>query len=155
GDSPLRGVAWQRNMEQRAAEMGGGDLVVPVQRVTDFLEGVDSKDDSALPSSSYRLGVRAGPLHQLYPSYVTECLRQALVAFDKRLPGFVSDQGLLHGVETRTSSPVQIERDPTTMECLSMPGLFPTGEGAGYAEGGIVSAAVDGMRVGTAMAARL
>eukprot|EP00903_Cladosiphon_okamuranus_P021523 g19786.t1 len=150
GESPLRGVRWQSTMERRAAEMGGGNLVVPVQRVTDFIAG-SAGLDAGLPSSSYRLGVRAGPLHEVYPSYVTEGLREALIAFDARMPGFVCDEALLHGVETRTSSPVQVERDAETLECPSMEGLFPTGEGAGYA-GGIVSAAVDGIRVGQSVA---
>ncbi|CBJ28922.1 Hypothetical protein in ptb 5\'region (ORF1) [Ectocarpus siliculosus] len=150
GNGPLRGVRWQSAMERRAAEMGGGNLVVPVQRVTDFMAGSSGRD-ADLPSSSYRLGVRAGPLHELYPSYVTEGLREALEAFERRMPGFVCDEALLHGVETRTSSPVQVERNADTLECPSMEGLFPTGEGAGYA-GGIVSAAVDGIRVGQSVA---
>ncbi|CAM9747327.1 unnamed protein product [Ectocarpus sp. 6 AP-2014] len=150
GNGPLRGVRWQSAMERRAAEMGGGNLVVPVQRVTDFMAGSSGRD-ADLPSSSYRLGVRAGPLHELYPSYVAEGLREALEAFERRMPGFVCDEALLHGVETRTSSPVQVERNADTLECPSMEGLFPTGEGAGYA-GGIVSAAVDGIRVGQSVA---
>ncbi|CAM9425774.1 unnamed protein product, partial [Hapterophycus canaliculatus] len=132
GNGPLRGVRWQSAMERRAAEMGGGNLVAPVQRVTDFMEGSTGLE-AGLPSSSYRLGVRAGPLHELYPSYVTDGLREALEAFESRMPGFVCEEALLHGVETRTSSPVQVERDAETLECPSMEGLFPTGEGAGYA----------------------
>ncbi|CAM9754198.1 unnamed protein product [Pylaiella littoralis] len=153
GNGPLRGVRWQSTMERRAADMGGGNLVAPVQRVTDFMSG-SAGLDADLPSSSYRLGVRAAPLHELYPSHVTDGLREALEAFERRMPGFVCDQALLHGVETRTSSPVQVERDAVTLECPSMAGLFPTGEGAGYA-GGIVSAAVDGIRVGQSVAAQV
>ncbi|GAQ81689.1 hypothetical protein KFL_000880030 [Klebsormidium nitens] len=148
GDSPLAGVAFQRAMERRAAAMGGGNFVAPVQRAADFLDGVLSADP--LPSSSYRLGVRSARLDELYPDVVTASLRQALLAFDKMMPGFVSPDALLHGVETRTSAPVRIERDPATLQSVSHPGLYPIGEGAGYA-GGIVSSAVDGMRVGNAI----
>ena len=82
---------------------------------------------------------------------MTEAIKAALLTFDKQMPGFITDQALLHGVETRTSSPVQIKRNRDTLECDEVKGLFPTGEGAGQA-GGIVSAAVDGMRVGRAAA---
>eukprot|EP00897_Mesotaenium_endlicherianum_P007845 jgi/Mesen1/7089/ME000369S06416 len=145
---PLAGVAFQRAVEREAALMGGGRFVAPVQRVTDFLEGQLSLEP--LPSSSYRLGVKSARLDELYPSHVTQALRQALVRFDRQLPGFVCDSGLLHGAETRTSSPVRIERDRGTFESVSTVGLYPIGEGAGYA-GGIVSAAVDGMRAGLAI----
>ncbi|KAJ0030562.1 hypothetical protein Pint_14331 [Pistacia integerrima] len=118
---PLAGVEFQREFEQRAAMMGGGNFVVPVQRVMDFLE--NKLPGTSLPPSSYRLG----------------------------LPGFISEAALLHGVETRTSSPVQIPRSNDTYESTSIKGLYPVGEGAGYA-GGIVSAAVDGMYAGFAAA---
>ncbi|CAM9147629.1 unnamed protein product [Phaeothamnion confervicola] len=150
-DSPLRGVEWQRVMEREAARRGGGDLVVPVQRVTDFLERRSSAGKE-LPTSSYRLGVRGAALHDLYPVFVGDALAAALADFEAAMPGFVTDAALLHGVETRTSAPVQVTRDKDTLECVTLAGLYPAGEGAGYA-GGIVSAAVDGIRVGTALAA--
>ena len=158
--SPLCGVEWQRVMERRAAAMGGGSLVCPVQRVTDFMAGQDPYgSDSAfaathpLPTSSYRLGVRAAPLHTLYPSFVTRALQEALLDFDRRIPGLICDDGLLHGIESRTSAPVRIERDATTLQSTNKRNLYPAGEGAGYA-GGIVSAAVDGMKIANAIAVR-
>ena len=152
GGDPLAGLRFQEEMEARAAEMGGGDLECPVQRVPDFLEGKLSTEP--LPRSSYRLGVRPAPLHELYPPAVTEALREALRRWGRTMPGFASEDALLHGVETRTSAPVQVQREGATFEALGLPGLYPAGEGAGYA-GGIVSAAVDGLRVGRALAEAL
>lgn len=146
---PLAGIAFQRALERDAAILGGGKLVAPAQTIPDFMEGKLSGNE--LPSSSYRLGVRAAPLHELLPSHLTRALREALLAFNDQLPGFITEHGLLHAIETRTSSPVRIDRDKDTYECVSLPGLFPVGEGAGYA-GGIVSAAVDGMHAGLAIA---
>lgn len=146
---PLAGVKFQRVFEQRAAMMGGGNFIVPVQTVTDFLENKLSV--TSVPPSSYRLGVKAANLHQLFPIHVTEALKHSLVTFDKELPGFICNDALLHGVETRTSSPIQIPRNGDTYECTSVKGLYPVGEGAGYA-GGIISAAVDGMHAGFAVA---
>lgn len=152
GASPLRGVAWQRHFERKAAVLGGGNLVVPVQRVTDFLAGrVPASDSTMNPiKSSYRLGVKEAPCHEIYPPFITEAIRAALIKFDQRLPGFICDEAILHGVETRTSSPVQVLRSRDTYESISLPGLYPTGEGCGYA-GGIVSAAVDGLHVARAI----
>lgn len=149
---PLAGVHFQRELEQRAAVMGGGNFVVPVQTVPDFLEKKYSA--TTLPSSSYRLGVKAANLDELFPVHITEALQHSLSMFDQELPGFISNNALLHGVETRTSSPVQIPRSVDTYECTSLKGLYPIGEGAGYA-GGIVSAAVDGMFAGFALAKNL
>ncbi|KAJ4873063.1 FAD/NAD(P)-binding oxidoreductase family protein [Raphanus sativus] len=146
---PLAGIEFQREFERRAAIMGGGDFTVPVQRVTDFLESKLS--ETPLPSSSYRLGVKSANLHELFPAHITDSLRQSLSMFEKELPGFISEEALLHGVETRTSSPVRIPRSNETYESTSLKGLYPVGEGAGYA-GGIVSAAVDGMFSGFAVA---
>ncbi|KAK7411597.1 hypothetical protein VNO78_03032 [Psophocarpus tetragonolobus] len=148
---PLAGVKFQREFEQRAAMMGGGNFIVPVQTVTDFLENKLSV--TSVPPSSYRLGVKAANLHQLFPVYITEALKHSLVTFDKELPGFICSEALLHGVETRTSSPIQIPRNIDSYESTSVKGLYPVGEGAGYA-GGIVSAAVDGMLAGFAVAKR-
>jgi len=145
-DDPLIGVEWQRLIERRASELGGGGLVCPVQTLPDFLAGVVTVADADLPPSSYRLGIKSAACHGLYSSSVTESLRVALKLFDKQLPGYISPRALLHGVETRTSAPVQITRDSKSLESSTLAGLFPCGEGAGYA-GGIVSAAVDGVRV--------
>ncbi|KAL4589924.1 hypothetical protein LXL04_002836 [Taraxacum kok-saghyz] len=149
---PLSGVQFQREFEQRAAKMGGGNFVVPVQIVKDFMD--NKLSETNLPSSSYRLGVKAANLHDLFPVHITDALQNSIMAFDQELPGFISSDALLHGVETRTSSPVQIPRNPDTFESTSLRGLYPVGEGAGYA-GGIVSAAVDGMYAGFALAKRL
>lgn len=140
----LAGLAFQRDMEKRAAIMGGGDLVVPVQRLTDFVNG---KASESAPASSYRLGVKPSACHEIYPEPLTNSLRDAILTkFDKQMQGFLCDEGLLHGVETRTSSPVRISRDRESMQAIGVHGLYPAGEGAGFA-GGIVSAAVDGMAV--------
>ncbi|KAK6156630.1 hypothetical protein DH2020_010878 [Rehmannia glutinosa] len=151
-NGPLAGVEFQRTLERKAAVMGGGNFVVPVQTVTDFLDNRLSV--TSVPPSSYRLGVKAANLHNLFPGDITEALQRAISMFDKELPGFVSSSALLHGVETRTSSPVQITRRSGTWESTSLKGLYPVGEGAGYA-GGIVSAAVDGMHAGFAVAQNL
>lgn len=139
----------QRAHERQGALRGGGALRAPVQRVTDFLAGCVESNASSLPSSSYRLGVTSATLHDLYAPPLTAALQEALVQFERRMPGFVCEEALLHGVETRTSAPVRIERDALTCES-ELEGLFPAGEGAGYA-GGIVSAAVDGLHVAEAM----
>ena len=154
-DSVLRGIHWQQAMERRAAAMGGGNLVAPVQRATDFMTGtVGDASKSLNPiTSSYRMGVKESPCHEIFPNYITDSLREALLDFDRRMPGFLCDDAILHGIETRTSAPVQIIRD-VAYQSVSCQGLFPTGEGAGYA-GGIVSAAVDGMKVGIAVARQL
>ncbi|XP_043695748.1 uncharacterized protein Cbei_0202 isoform X2 [Telopea speciosissima] len=146
---PLAGVEFQKEFERRAAEMGGGNFVVPVQAVNDFLENKLSV--TSVPPSSYRLGVKASNLHELFPSHITEALQHSISMFDKELPGFISNDALLHGVETRTSSPVKIPRNVDTYESMSLKGLYPIGEGAGYA-GGIVSASVDGLYAGFAVA---
>lgn len=150
GDGPaeLAGLRFQEAMEARAALMGGEGLICPVQRVSDFIEGRLSQEP--LPSSSYRRGVKSAPLHELYPPPVTMALRTALRRWGQTMQGFDGDEALLHGVETRTSAPVQIKRTAETCEAVGLVGLFPAGEGAGYA-GGIVSAAVDGLRVAKAL----
>ncbi|KAF5956763.1 hypothetical protein HYC85_003988, partial [Camellia sinensis] len=149
---PLAGVEFQREFERRAATLGGGNFVVPVQTVTDFLE--NKLSGASVPPSSYRLGVKVASLHELFPNNITEALQNSLSMFDKELPGLISSNALLHGVDTRTSSPVQIPRNTDTYESTSLKGLYPVGEGAGYA-GGIVSAAVDGMYAGFAVAKNL
>jgi len=144
--SALAGVDFQRAMEREASRRGGGNLVVPVQTVPDFLDGISTK---STPGSSYRLGVRGSQLHDLYPEPITSALRESLLRFERSMPGFASDKAVLHGVETRTSSPVRIMRDRDTLESPSARRLYPAGEGAGWA-GGIVSAAVDGVNVARA-----
>lgn len=96
------------------------------------------------------MGVREAPLHDLYSPPLTAALQEALLQFEQRMPGFVCEQALLHGVETRTSAPLRIDREQESCQSVGVEGLFPAGEGAGYA-GGIVSAAVDGVHVAEAM----
>ncbi|KAG7353750.1 FAD dependent oxidoreductase [Nitzschia inconspicua] len=138
----MAGLAFQREMERRASKLGGGNLTVPVQRMTDFCDG---KKSSTVPSSSYRLGVKSAPCHEIYPEPITAALRDALAHhFKNQMPGYFHEDGLLHAVETRTSSPLRISRDPSTLAAVGAGNLYPSGEGAGFA-GGIVSAAVDGV----------
>ena len=154
--SVLAGLAFQRAVEREAALRGGGKLVCPVQTIEDFIVGRDpSSSSSSSPSyaSSYRLGVRPAALHDLYPLPISDALRHGLRSFEAQMPGYVGrGKGLLHGAETRTSSPVRLVRDPGSMQSASVGGLYPLGEGAGYA-GGIVSAAVDGARAARALLA--
>ena len=147
--NPLDGVAFQRLWESRAYELGGGGYVAPAQRVGDFLKRQRS---SALGSvePSYKPGVRATDLADSLPAYVTEAIREALPAFERQIPGFALPDAVLTGVETRTSSPLRIPRGPDR-QCLNVAGLYPAGEGAGYA-GGIMSAGVDGIETAEAVA---
>mmetsp|Transcript_15037 Transcript_15037/g.36743 ORF Transcript_15037/g.36743 Transcript_15037/m.36743 type:complete len:731 (+) Transcript_15037:20-2212(+) len=148
----LAGLEFQRDMERRAAVLGGGNLTVPVQRVTDFCKGQVSE---TIPSSSYRLGVKSAPCHELYPEPITKALTDALTHhFSDNMPGYYHPDGLLHAVETRTSSPMRISRDRESLQAIGCDGLFPAGEGAGFA-GGIVSAAVDGVNVAGAVMDKL
>ncbi len=144
----LAGIAYQKELERVAKNAGGGGQVAPGQRVSDFLAGKLSAD---LPEMSYFPGARSVPLHDLLPSGIVSRMRDGLNLFDRRIRGFAGGQGLLLGFETRTSSPVRIPRDSSTLQHPDLAGLFPCGEGAGYA-GGIVSAALDGMRVADAVA---
>ena len=144
GDDPLAGVRFQEQWEQAAFRMGGGDFSAPAQRVEDFL----ARRPSAGPGRilpTYRPGVRWGTLDGALPGYVLDTLREALPIFDRKLRGFNDPDAVLTGVETRSSSPVRILRDEA-YQSPALRGLYPCGEGAGYA-GGITSAAVDGIRV--------
>ena len=144
----LAGIAFQREMERAASVMGGGNLTVPVQRLTDFIA---ERPSTSAPPSSYRLGVKPSACHEIYPKPLVKALQDALVNhFERQMPGYVCDEGLLHAVETRTSSPVRVSRDAETYQAIGCKRLFPAGEGAGFA-GGIVSAAVDGMMVADAV----
>jgi len=146
---PLAGIAFQRHWEERAFEAGGSNYCAPAQRVGDFLAG---RPSTALGSvvPSYTPGVRLTDLSTCLPDYVIAAIREALPAFDKQIRGFAMDDAILTGVETRTSSPIRIRRNEE-YQSLNTRGLFPAGEGAGYA-GGIMSAAVDGIEVAEAVA---
>ena len=147
GDGVLAGMYWQRQIEQRAFHCGGSDYCAPAQRVGDFLRGVPSAGPGrVLPS--YRPGVKWGELHEVLPERITSVLEQALPELGKRLRGFDDPDAVMTAPETRSSSPVRILRGEDLSAAIR--GLYPCGEGAGYA-GGISSAAVDGMRCAEAV----
>ncbi|MEO7336720.1 MAG: FAD-dependent protein [Caldimonas sp.] len=152
---PLDGIAFQRQWESRAFELGGGDYRAPGQRVGDFLRGQTSTTFGAvLPS--YQPGVHLtdlGSERASAPAYVIEAIREALPAFERQIRGFAMDDAMLTGIETRTSSPLRITRG-RDRQSLNVGGLYPAGEGAGYA-GGIMSAAVDGIETAEAVAAAI
>jgi uncharacterized FAD-dependent dehydrogenase len=141
--SPLAGIALQRHWEEIAFKLGGESYEAPAQKVGDFLAGTPSESLGAVVNS-YTPGVRLGDLSTALPGYAIEAIREALPAFGKQIKGFDMSDALLTGVETRTSSPVRLTRGDDG-QTLNTRGLFPAGEGAGYA-GGILSAGVDGIR---------
>jgi hypothetical protein len=148
-ENPLAGIEFQRHWEEAAFRAGGETYAAPAQKVGDFLAGRPSTELGSV-TPSYTPGIRLTDLATCLPEYVVDALREALVAFDKQIPGFAMDDALLTGVETRTSSPVRVVRDEHC-QSLNTRGLYPGGEGAGYA-GGILSAAVDGIRIAEAVA---
>jgi uncharacterized FAD-dependent dehydrogenase len=151
---PLGGVALQRRIEAAALAAGGEMLRAPATRATDF---VKRRGSTTVPKSSYVPGLTASDVGDVVDSAgvaIADRLRRALPLFDGKLRGYLTEEAVLVGVETRTSSPVRVPRDDTTLESPDVPGLFPSGEGAGYA-GGIMSAAMDGMRVAEKIAERL
>jgi uncharacterized protein len=146
---PLAGVVLQRKLEARAYVLGGSSYEAPGQLVGDFIAGKASTDfGSVLPS--YKPGVKLGDLHAALPDYAIEAMREALPAFGRKIKGFDMHDAVLTGVETRTSSPMRIPRGED-FQSLNVHGLYPAGEGAGYA-GGILSAGVDGIKVAEAVA---
>jgi len=142
GDGIFAGVEMQEALERRFFEAGGGDYSVPTQGVVDFLEG---RATSTLGRSSYKLGTTSVRIDELLPSDMTEALRAGIRRFDRQLPGYAGAEGLLVGIESRSSGPIRIPRDPQTRLATGFTNLWPVGEGAGYA-GGIMSAAIDGAR---------
>lgn len=150
GPEVLRGVAFQRRVERAAFEAGGGTYAAPAIRVTDFLSG---RAPRALPRGTYTPACVPCRLDAVYPAAYLTSLAEALRFFDRKMRGFVSEEAVLVAPESRTSSPIRIERNEAC-ESPSLPGLFPAGEGAGFA-GGIVSASLDGLRVARAVRARL
>jgi uncharacterized FAD-dependent dehydrogenase len=147
--NPLAGIEFQRQWESAAFVAGGGDYSAPAQRVGDFLAG---RPSTALGSvdPSYQPGVHMTDLASCAPPFVIEALREAIPAFDRQIKGFAMADAVLTGVETRTSSPIRIKRG-TDFQSINTRGLYPAGEGAGYA-GGILSAGVDGIKVAEAVA---
>lgn len=153
GSTVAGGIAFQRQYESLAFHLAGADYRAPVQTVGDFLSGkVGSRDFLVTPT--YEPGVVSADLKKALPDFVARTIADALPDFDRRIPGFADSGAPLTGVEMRSSSPYRILRDPVTLVSVSTPGLFPMGEGAGYA-GGIMSAAVDGLRAALAFLAKI
>jgi uncharacterized FAD-dependent dehydrogenase len=150
---PLAGLALQEELESRAYLSGGSNYCAPAQLVGDFLRGVSSTQLGEV-KPSYAPGVRLGDLSAALPSYAIDAIREALPAFGRQIRGFDRHDAVLTGVESRTSSPVRITRDAGSLQSLNVRGLYPCGEGAGYA-GGILSAGVDGIKVAEAVAKSL
>ncbi|MDE2156175.1 MAG: NAD(P)/FAD-dependent oxidoreductase [Xanthomonadaceae bacterium] len=146
---PLAGIALQRALESHAFTLGGENYSAPAQRVGDFLAGRASHEFGDV-QPSYKPGVTLGSLDSALPDYAIAAIREALPAFERQIRGYAMHDAILTGVETRTSSPVRIRRDDS-LQSLNTRGLYPAGEGAGYA-GGILSAAVDGIKVAEAVA---
>jgi uncharacterized FAD-dependent dehydrogenase len=147
---PLAGIELQEALESQAYTLGGSDYCAPGQLVGDFLRGKPSQDLGEV-QPSYKPGVRLGDLAPSLPAYAIEAIREALPEFGKQIRGFDRDDAVLTGVETRTSSPVRITRDHESLQSVNLRGLYPAGEGAGYA-GGILSAGIDGIKVAEALA---
>ena len=149
---PLAGLDFQRQLESRAYVMGGENYNAPAQRVGDFLKGKPSKALGGV-QPSYTPGITLTDLSTSLPDFCIDALREAIPAFNRKIKGFAAEDALLTGVETRTSAPINIKRDHS-FQSINTKGLFPGGEGAGYA-GGIMSAAIDGIKIAEAMALSL
>ncbi len=148
---PLSGLRYQQSLEQIAWEAGGKTQTAPAQRLEDFVKG---KFSSTLPVTSYQPGIKSAPLHELLPSAIGRRLQEGFKAFGRKMNGYLTNEAVVHGVESRTSSPVRIPRDKETYEHPQVKGLYPIGEGAGYA-GGIMSAAIDGQHCAEKIALKL
>ncbi len=149
GAGAFDGVALQETLERAFFDAGGADYTAPAQSAPDFLAGRASAE---LGRSSYRFGLKPGRIDALLPPRVRDALRHALVRFERQIPGYAGPDGLLVGLESRSSGPVRIPRDPETLRARGFANLLPVGEGAGYA-GGIMSAAIDGARAAQALLA--
>ena len=143
----LAGLKFQQQFEELARQHGGEHQVAPAQRVADFVAG---RPSAALPKTSYIPGIIPSRLDEWMPPFIGEGLRRGIATFGRRMRGFVTNEAVVVGVESRTSSPVRVPRDPVTLMHPQTAGLFPAGEGAGYA-GGIISAALDGERIAEAV----
>jgi len=147
---PLAGLELQNTLEKQAFLLGGENYNAPAQLVGDFLAAKPSKAVGSI-EPSYKPGVTWGDLSSCLPEYAITAIREALPAFDKKIRGFAMHDAVLTGVETRTSSPIRLKRDNSSLQSINTQGLYPAGEGAGYA-GGILSAAVDGIKIAEAVA---
>ncbi|WP_411824579.1 NAD(P)/FAD-dependent oxidoreductase [Leptospira sp. 'Mane'] len=139
---PLAAMEFQKEIEKKAWVLGGEKQTVPAQRLLDFIEGKISDD---LPKTSYPPGIVSTDLKEIFPNFIYKSLRKGFKEFDTSMRGYLTNDAVVHAPETRTSSPVQIPRDPVSLQHVQIKGLFPCGEGAGYA-GGIISAAMDGFK---------
>ena len=153
GDGPLAGIAFQRELEARAYAAGrpGGEYAAPAENIQSFLEGRGRLNIGCV-QPTYDRGVVAADLGALLPTELADTLRAGLRAYERKIAGYTAPEAILTGLETRTSSPVRLKREEN-FECAQLAGLYPCGEGAGYA-GGIMSAAVDGLRVARAIISR-
>jgi len=136
----LAGMEFQRSIEQKSWHLAGESQKVPAQRMVDFTQ---NKVSSEIPKTSYVPGTTSVEMGQVFPGFLTQILREGFSEFGKSMKGYLTNEAVLHAPESRTSSPVRIPRDSETLEHLQIKGLYPCGEGAGYA-GGIISAAIDG-----------
>jgi len=137
---PLAGMEFQKAIEKKAWQLAGKTQKVPAQRMIDFTQ---TKVSAAIPKTSYVPGTTSVELGEVFPTFLTQTLREGFSAFGKSMKGYLTNDAILHAPESRTSSPVRIPRDNVTLEHVQIKGLYPCGEGAGYA-GGIISAAIDG-----------
>lgn len=142
GEGAFAGVEYQEGIEAAFFEAGGGDYTVPAQRVPDFLAG---RESNRIGRSSYKMGTKSVRIDQLLPASMTESLRAAIMKFDRQIRGYASEEGLLVGIESRSSGPLRLPRDAQTRRATGFENVWPVGEGAGHA-GGIMSAAIDGAR---------
>src|SRR5690606_23001261 len=148
----LAGMELQGAVEAAAWQAGGGQLRAPATRATDFVAG---RGSTTVPQTSYQPGLEAGNVAEVLDTIglgLADRMRRALRVFDRKMRGYVAAEAVLIGVESRTSSPVRVPRDPARLDSPDLPGLYPCGEGAGYA-GGIMSAAMDGLKVARAVGA--
>lgn len=150
-DDPFVCLNFQKEVEKRCWEAGGKTQRVPAQRMIDFVEGKLSED---FPKTSYQPGIVSADLNEVLPPLISKRLKKTFVAFGKKMKGYYTNQAVLHAPESRTSSPISIPRNPETLEHIEIMGLYPCGEGAGYA-GGIISAAIDGINCVDAIAEKL
>ncbi len=143
-NSPLDGIYFREELEKKAFELGGKNYNAPIQKVGDFIKNIKTTEIGKI-KPTYKPGVTMSNLNEILPEFVSETLKEAIPELNKKLKGFGENDALLTGVETRSSSPVQITRDKETLNSVNVQGLYPCGEGAGYA-GGIMTAAIDGIK---------
>ena len=147
GDSPLEGIYFQKKLEEKAFKLGGSNYFAPAQRLEDFIKNRVTKEFGQV-KPTYLPGVTKSNLNEILPNFVADTLKEGIYYFDKKIKGFAEPDSILTGVETRSSSPVRLIRDEKLMSNIK--GIYPCGEGAGYA-GGIMTAAVDGIKCAIAI----